>query len=94
MWIKFFRLQMKVIMQKSAQIGMAIHCMCDHLHAVAGGDHHAFFNSGVSRQFAASVGQTRFRDRQPLANFEWRTLVIHANELESHEAANLWIAEK
>jgi hypothetical protein len=45
-------------------------------------------------EIAASIGQARFRDRKPLAHFERRTPVIHANELISHEAVNLWIVEK
>ena len=94
MGIQFFRLQMKMIMQESPQVGMAIDRMGDHLDPVAGRDHDTFFDSGVSRKLAARIRQARFRDGQPLADFEWRALVIHADELESHEAANLWIAEK
>ena len=92
--IQFFRLQMKMVVQKSAQIGVAVGGVRDDLDAVAGRDDHALFDAGVGRQLAAGIGQARFRDRQPLADFERRALVIHANELESHEAANLWIAEK
>ena len=64
------------------------------LHPIAGGDDHALFNAGIGVEIAAGVGQARFRDRQALADLERCALVIHANELESHEAANLWIAEK
>ena len=85
---------MKVIVQESAKIGVPVGGVRDHLDPVTGRDHHPLFNSWVSRQLAAGVGQARFRDGQPLADFERRALVIHADELESHEAANLWIAEK
>ncbi len=94
MRIQLFGLQMKMIMQKSAKVGVPVHRVRHHLHPVAGRDDHALFNSWVGGQLAASVRQPRLRDRQPLADFEWSALVIHANELKSHEAANLWIAEK
>jgi hypothetical protein len=73
---------------------MAIDGMRDHLDAVAGRDHHAFFDSGISRKIAARIRQTRIWDCQPLAYFERGALMVHPDELESHDAANLWIAEK
>ena len=85
---------MKVIVQESAEVGVAVGGVRHNLHAIAGGDDHAFFNTGVGIEIAASVRHARFGDGQALAQFERRALVIHANELESHEAANLWIAEK
>ena len=36
-------------------------------------------------KIAASIGQAL--DGKPFAHFEWRALVIHADELVSHEAA-------
>jgi hypothetical protein len=66
----------------------------DHFHPVTSGNDHAFFDSGVGGEIAARIGQARLWDRQPLADFERRASMIHANELISHEAANLWIVEK
>jgi hypothetical protein len=68
--------------------------MSDHFHAIAGGNNHALFHARMRSKIAAAIGQTRFRDRQSLTQFERRALVIHANELVSHEAANLWMVEK
>ena len=64
------------------------------LHPIAGRNDHGLFDAGIVVEIAAGVGQPRLRDRETLADFERGALVIHANELESHEAANLWIAEK
>ena len=85
---------MKAIVKKAAQIGRSVGSVRDHFDAVAGGDDHPLFDSGMSGKIAATVGQARLRDRQSLAHFERRALVIHANELVSHEAVNLWMVEK
>ena len=45
-------------------------------------------------ELAAGVGQARFGDGQALADLERSALVIHADELVSHDEANLWMAEK
>ena len=50
--------------------------------------------SGVFGQHLAGLRQTRLRDRQALAHLDRSGLVIHANELKSHEATNLCIALK
>jgi hypothetical protein len=94
MRVQFFRCEMKVIVQKSAQVGRSVRRVRDHFHAVAGGDDHALFDSGLAREIAAGIGQSRVRDRQAFAHFKRCALVIHANKLVSHEAVNLWIAEK
>ena len=94
MRVEFVGGEVKVVVQESAQVGVAVGGVGDDLHAIAGGDDHALFDSGIGVEIAAGIGQARLRDRQALAHFERRALVIHANELESHEAANLWIAEK
>ena len=94
MRVEFVSREMKVVVQESAQVGVAVGGVGHDLHAIAGGDDHAFFDPGIGGELAAGVGQARLRDRQALADFERRALVIHANELKSHEAANLWIAEK
>ena len=85
--VEFFRLQMKVLVQESAQVGVAVGGVGHDLHAVAGGDDHAFFDPRIGPEIAAGIGQARLRDRQALAHFERRALVIHANELESHNAS-------
>jgi len=68
--------------------------MSDQFHPIASGDDHALFDSGMRGKAAASIGQARFRNREALAQFERSALVIHADELISHEAANLWMVEK
>ena len=92
--IEFFPLQMKMIAQKSAEVGGAVGGVGHNLDAIAGGNHDPLFDPGIGSELAARVGQTRFRDRHALAHFERSAFVIHANELESHEAANLWMVEK
>ena len=94
MRIEFFGRQVKTLVQKAAQIGRAISCVSDQFHTIAGGNDHALFDSGMGSEIAASIGQARFGDGKTLAYFEGRALVIHANDLISHEAANLWMVEK
>ena len=94
MGVEFFRLQVEVIMLEAAQVGVTVDRVRNHFHAIAGGDHHSLFDSRIGGQVAAGIGQARLGDRQTLADFERCALVVHANELEFHEAANLWIAEK
>src|SRR4029077_13149275 len=93
-WVEIFRFEVEVLVKKSAQIGRAVAGMGDHLHAIAGGDDHALLDSGMSGKIAAAIGQARLRNREALAHFERGALVIHADELVSHEAANLWMVEK
>ncbi len=78
---------MKVIVQKSAQVGRTVRRVRHNLHPIAGGDHHGLFNPGIRRELAANVGQARFGDRQPLADFERSALVIQTDELVSHMAS-------
>ena len=92
--VEFFRRQMKMVVQKSAQVGVPVGGVRDDLDAVASRDHHRLFDSRIRRQIAAGIRQARFRDRQPLPHFQRSALVIHADELESHEAPNLCIVEK
>jgi hypothetical protein len=92
--VEFFGFEVKVIVQESAQIGVAVGGVGDDLNPIAGGNHHAFFDPRIGCQLAAGVGQALLRDGEALAHFERRALVIDADELVSHEAANLWIVEK
>ena len=94
MSIEHAGIQVEVVVQESAKISVTIHRVRDDLDAVAGRDHHTLFDSGIGGQLAAGIGQARFRDRQPLADFERRALMIQTDELVSHEVPNLCIAEK
>ena len=94
MRIQFFRCEMKVIVQKSAQVGRSVRRVRDHFHAIARGNNHSLLDSRMGREIAAAIRQARLRDRQTLPHFERRAVVIHANELISHEATNLWMVEK
>src|SRR5579864_3653860 len=94
MRIKFISGQVKVVVEESAKVGVAVGGVGHDLHTIAGGDDHCLFDAGIGGELAAGIGQARLGDREALADFKRRTLVVHANELESHEAANLWIAEK
>jgi hypothetical protein len=89
MRVELVRGQMKLIVQKAAQVSRSIAGVRDHLHAVAGGNDHALFNSRVRGKVAAKIWQMLVRDGEALAHVERSALVIHANELISHEAANL-----
>src|SRR5579872_2140365 len=92
--IEIVRIDLEVVMQKSAQIGVAVRSVGHDLDTVAGGDHHALFDSWIGGEIATGVGQARLGNRQALANLQGCALMIHADELVSHDAANLWIAEK
>jgi hypothetical protein len=81
-------------MKESAEVGVAVGGMRHDLHTIAGGDDHRLLDTGISGEIAARIRQPRLGDREALANFERGALVVHAYQLESHEAANLWIAEK
>jgi hypothetical protein len=93
-WVKILRREVKMLVQKTAQIGRTVAGVSDDFHAVAGGDDHALLDSGAGSEIAAGIGKARVRDRKSLAHFERRAPVIHANEVISHEAANLWMVEK
>ena len=67
MRVEFLRLQMEVIMQESAQVGVAVGCERHNLHAITRGDDHALFDARIGGEIAAGVGQARLRDRQTLA---------------------------
>src|SRR5260370_14639283 len=92
--VEFLGLQMKVIVEESAQIGVAVGGMSYDFNPVAGRDHHALFDPRIGSEIAAGIGQARFGDRQTLAYLGRCALLIHADELESHEAANLWMVDK
>ena len=94
MRVQLFRGQTKVVVQKSTQIGRAVGGMRNHFHAIAGGKNQALFDSRVRSEIAACIRQLGFRDRQALPHFQGRAVVIHADELVSHEATNLWMVEK
>ena len=63
MRVELFRLQMKVIVQESAEVGGAVGGVRHKLNTIAGGDHHALFDPGIGGEITASVGQARFRNR-------------------------------
>lgn len=92
MGVEFFGGEMKVMVEESAQVGGAVGGVGDQFHAVAGGDDHSLFNSGVGGEIAASVGEARFGDGQALAHFERRAFVIHADELISQNASLIMCA--
>jgi len=89
MRIQFGGGKVKVVVQKAAQVRRAVAGVSDHFHAIAGGNNHALFHAGMRGEIAAAIRKLRFRNRQSLPHFERSALVIHADELISHEAANL-----
>ena len=91
--IEILSLQLKVVVQKAAQIGRSVGGVRNHFHAVARGNDHALFDSRMGREIAAAIRQARFGNGQPFAYLKRSAFVIHANELISHEA-NLWMVEK
>jgi hypothetical protein len=100
-FLKFVKMSFKrseidgeIFAQKFAQVARAVLHVGDKFHAVAGGNDHALGNGGMLRQSLASLGQTRFGNRQALAHLDRRGLVIDADELESHDAINLCIPLK
>jgi hypothetical protein len=78
---------MKMMVEESAQVGAAVGRVGDQFHSVAGGEDHALFDSGVSGEIAASVGQARFRDGEALADVKRSAFVIDADKLISHDAS-------
>ena len=89
MRVEFVCCQMKLIVQKTAQVGGAVAGVRNHFHAVAGGNDHALFNSRMRGEMPAKIRQMLVRDSEALAHVERSALVIHADELISHEAATL-----
>ena len=94
MTFELAEIDLEILAQEFAQIARAILHVGDEFHAVAGGNDHALGNGGMLGQSLAGLGQARFGNRQALAHFDRRGLVIHADELESHEAINLCIPLK
>src|SRR5271169_3155743 len=92
--VEILRREVKVLVQKTTQVGRTVGSVSDHFHAVAGGDNHPLFDSGSGGEIATGIGQARVRDRKTLAHLERRASVIHANEVVSHEAAIRWMVEK
>src|SRR5207248_3400953 len=90
MRIQFLGSEMKMIVQESAKIGGAVSGVCHQFDAITSGYHHPFLDAGIRRQISADIRQARLRDRQPLTQLKRSAVVIHANQLESHEALNLW----
>jgi hypothetical protein len=94
MRIELVRRHPEMVVQESAKIGRAIAGVGDHFHAVASGNDHTLLDPRMSRELAATIRKARLRNCQAFAHFEWSALMIHADELISHDAANLWIVEK
>jgi len=88
--LEFSSVQVKVILQEAAQIrGGTVFRVGEDLDPIAGRKNHALFNTGVLGESLASVRQPRFRDGKALADLDGSRVVIHADELESHDEANL-----
>ncbi len=67
--VEFFGGEVKMLVQKSAQVGGAVRGMGDQFHPVASGDDHALFDSRMGREVAASIGQAGLGYREALAHF-------------------------
>src|ERR1044071_4895159 len=80
----------KIIPQKAAQIG-GLPDAGHHLHAVTGGEHHSFIHAGLLYQAADGVRQLRLRDSKPLAHFQRRAVVVHADDTKVHGAITLCV---
>jgi hypothetical protein len=94
MSVEFVGGEVEVVVKESAEVGGAVGGLGDDLYAIAGGDDEGFFNTRVGSEIAAGVGQAGLGYGEALADFERGAHVIHADELISHEAVNLWIVEK
>src|SRR5205085_12306826 len=83
------RIQLEILSEELTQVACAIFHAGKKLDTVAGRNNHAFSNAWMLNQFSARFRQARFRNRQALTHLDRRRLVIHADELKSHEATNL-----
>src|SRR5262249_29202432 len=92
---QFVGIKLEITFEKAAQVrGSTVAGIAEDLEPVARRQDHAFFNAGMFHQLPAGLGQARLLDSKALAHFHWSRFVVHANELELHEATNLWIELK
>ena len=83
-------IQLKVVVQEGAQVGAgSVFRVRQNFDPVAGRKNHALFDARKLRQFLAGFRQTAFRNGKALANLDRSRMVIHADELESHDGTNL-----
>ena len=83
-------IESELAMQEACDVGLRRFDGGKNLHAVAGGEDHAFGYSRLGRECAQGLGQLVARDRDALAELDWRCFVIDSDEGERHGAPNLW----
>ena len=80
-----FGIEAVKLAQEAVHIGGAIRSSSQHFHPVAGGNDHAFLDTGIGRQALYRFRQARLGDGKPLAHFDRCGLVVHADDDEVHE---------
>src|SRR5215467_12300298 len=80
----------KVDVEKASQVGV-LPGAGEHLHAVAGGEDHTFFDARLLHQGADRVRQLRVSHRQAFAYLKRRAVVVYADEMKVHGAKNLCV---
>src|SRR5581483_4886415 len=84
------RIESELAMQEACDVGSRRFDGGKNLHAVAGGENHAFGDAGLGGESAEGLWQLVARDRDALAELDWRRFVIDSDEGERHGAPNLW----
>ena len=91
MWCEKSLVEAEMLVQKLGEVGFGRLDGGEHLHAVAGGDDHAFADAGLSSQGAGGIRQLIAGDGDAFAQLDGRGLVVNPDENElAHGAPNLW----
>src|SRR5207302_10215401 len=86
---KLVEIELEIIAEESPQVPAPVLQVRDQFHPVAGREDHSLFNPRVLCELPARLRQTPFRYGQPLTYLHGRAVVIYADQLEFHVAANL-----
>jgi hypothetical protein len=90
--VEFVGGEMKVMVQKSAQVGRAVGGVGNNSTRLQVERIMPSSIPGWAVRSRQAIGQARFRDGQALAHVERSALVIHADELVSHYASLIMCA--
>ncbi len=88
------RIDVKVFVQKAAQIYGLPGTGGQQLDAVASRNNQPFLDAGMLRQELMRLGQAALGNREPLPNFDGRGLVVDPDKLQHHDCTNPWTALK
>jgi hypothetical protein len=85
----------EVLVEEAEQVGFIVFggrrfiLKGDDFYAVAGGEDKSFADAGLVEEGTRRVGKTSGRNGETLAHFDWRGVVVDAEEDEVHGVVNL-----